>query len=163
MERLIPPDAGETVWLGQLGVRFLLDGSHTQGHLSVVEHPLPARALGSPLHTHHAEDEWSFVIEGQVGVQLGQETFVAGPGSLVLKPRGVQHAFWNAGDSPARVLEMITPAGFERYFREAAMLFGSGPRDPARAAELTARYQLELDLASVPRLISQHGLSTSGT
>ena len=69
------------------------------------------------MHTHRNEDEYSYVLEGRLGVQLGDEVLEAGPGELVFKPRGVPHAFWNAGDEPLRLLELISPAGFENYFR----------------------------------------------
>ncbi len=119
---VVAPAAGETLWLGGLGVRFLLDGAQTGGRFSLVEHPILPRALAAPLHTHADEDEYSFVLEGQVGVQVGDQVLTAGPGALVIKPRGVPHAFWNAGDVPARLLELISPAGFEHYFAELAPL-----------------------------------------
>lgn len=98
------------------------------------------------------------MLEGRVGVRIGEETFVAGPGTLVCKPRGVPHAFWNAGDEPARLLEIISPAGFEQYFPEMAALFAMGEPDPARSAEIWQRYGLEMEPASVARLIAENGL-----
>jgi quercetin dioxygenase-like cupin family protein len=100
---VLRPDEGKTVHLLALGVRFMIDGETTGGAFSLVEHPLPPRSLGAPLHTHHNEDEYSYVLEGHVGVQLGADVLEAGPGELVLKPRGVAHAFWNATNEPARV------------------------------------------------------------
>src|SRR5918998_1081798 len=78
--------------------------------------------LGAPVHTHSREDEYSYVLEGAIGVQVGDEDFYLREGDLVLKPRGVPHAFWNPTNRPARILEMISPAGFENYFRELAPL-----------------------------------------
>jgi hypothetical protein len=93
-------------------------------------------------------------------VRIGDEERVAGPGELVFKPRGIPHAFWNAGDEPARVLELISPAGFEAYFAEIAPLLP--PNAPeARFAELAAvqaRYGLTMDLDSIPDLVERHGL-----
>src|SRR5947209_2532409 len=74
---------------------------------------------------------------------------------------GVPHAFWNPGDAPARLLELISPAGFERYFEEAAALYASGSRDTELAAELRRQYRLEMDLGSIPRLLQAHGLRGS--
>jgi mannose-6-phosphate isomerase-like protein (cupin superfamily) len=128
---LLGPDQGEVVHLLALGVRFMIDGERTGGAFSLVEHPLPPRALGAPLHTHHNEDEHSFVLQGRFGVQLGDDTLEAGPGDLLFKPRGVPHAFWNAGDEPARLLELISPAGFEHYFRGLAPLLATSERDQA--------------------------------
>ncbi|HVX30478.1 MAG TPA: cupin domain-containing protein [Nitrolancea sp.] len=153
-------DEGELVWLLALGVRFMIRGDRTDGQFSLVEHPLPARALGAPLHTHTLEDEYSYILEGQIGVQIGDTEQVAGPGTLVFKPRGIPHAFWNAGDTPARLLEIISPAGFERYFDEAAAVFAAdGPPDFAKVAEIAARYQMDIDFASVPLLAEKHGLA----
>lgn len=114
VRHVLGPDDGEAVHLLALGVRFMIDGATPGGAFSLVEHPLPPRALGSPVHTHANEDEYTYVLEGRVGVQLGNEVVEAGPGELVFKPRGVAHAFWNAGDEPARMLELISPAGFEK-------------------------------------------------
>ena len=99
--------------LGLLGVRMLLPGLDSGGRFSLVEHPMPPRALGAPLHRHSREDEFSIVLEGQVGAMLGEDVVIGGPGEVIVKPRGQWHAFWNAGDAPARIAEIISPAGFE--------------------------------------------------
>jgi quercetin dioxygenase-like cupin family protein len=155
---LLGPDQGEVVHLLALGVRFLIDGERTGGAFSLVEHPLPPRALGAPLHTHHNEDEYSYVLQGRFGVQLGEDTLEAGPGDLLFKPRGVPHAFWNAGDEPGRLLELISPAGFEHYFRELAPLLAAPERDDAAIAEVVARYRLDIDFTTVPTLAERHHL-----
>ncbi|HEX5451755.1 MAG TPA: cupin domain-containing protein, partial [Candidatus Limnocylindrales bacterium] len=124
----------------------------------LVEHPLPPRSLGSPVHTHRREDEYSYVLEGRVGLQLGDEILAAGPGDLVLKPRGVPHAFWNATDEPARLLELISPAGFENYFRELAPLLAAGERDEAAIGRVLRRYDLVIDFSTAPILAARHGL-----
>jgi mannose-6-phosphate isomerase-like protein (cupin superfamily) len=156
--RRLGPDDGTVVHLPGLGVRFMIDGEETGGAFSLVEHPIPPRALAAPLHTHHNEDEYSYVLEGRVGIQLGADVFEVGPGELVVKPRGVEHTFWNAGDTPARLLELISPAGFENYFREVAPLLAATPRDPVALGDVRARYSLDADLASPARLAERHGL-----
>lgn len=158
VSHLLGPDQGEAVRLLALGVRFMIDGERTGGAFSLVEHPLPPRALGAPLHTHHNEDEYSYVLEGRFGVQLGDEVLEAGPGALVFKPRGVAHAFWNAGDQPARLLELISPAGFENYFRELAPLLAEPDRDEAAIGGVVARYQLDIDFGTIPTLAERHRL-----
>lgn len=152
------PHEGEVVELLALGVRFMIDGERTGGQFSLVEHPLPARALGSPIHTHHNEDEYSYVLEGRVGVQIGDDVLEAGAGDLVFKPRGVPHAFWNAGDEPARLLEIISPAGFESYFREVAPLLAAPQRDGAAIGKVVERYELDIDFDTIPTLAEKHGL-----
>lgn len=156
---VVTPEMSETVRLGSLGARTILPSERSEGRFALVEHPLGPRGLGAPMHTHTYEDEYSFILEGRVGVQIGDETLVAGPGTLVLKPRGIPHAFWNAGDEPARLLEVISPAGFERYFAEMAALLAGGEPDRQLAGELWARYGLEMDWSSLPRLIEEHGLA----
>jgi quercetin dioxygenase-like cupin family protein len=155
---LLGPDEGCVVNLLALGVRFMIDGDATGGAFSLVEHPLPPRALGAPVHTHRNEDEYSYVLEGRVGVQLGEDVIEAGPGNLVFKPRGVAHAFWNAGDEPARLLEIISPAGFENYFRELAPLLAATDRDEAAIGEVVSRYDLDIDFDSIPTLAERHNL-----
>jgi len=155
---VLGPGEGETVRLFQLGVRFLIDGDQTGGRFSLVEHPLPARALGAPPHTHACEDEYSFVLEGRIGLQIGDELIEAGPGDLVLKPRGIPHAFWNAGDEPARLLELISPAGFENYFRELAPLLEDPERNAAALRGVVERYRLDIDHAGIPGFAGRHGL-----
>src|ERR687889_144838 len=113
---VLSPDEGETVWLRKLGIRFMIGGEDTQDNFALVEHPIGPRALAGPMHTHRYEEEYPYVLEGEVGVQVGEEVLVACSGDLVFKPRGVAHAFWNPADEPARALEIISPAGFERYF-----------------------------------------------
>ncbi len=155
---VLGPDEGELVHLFALGVRFMIDGESTGGAFSLVEHPLPPRALGAPLHTHRAEDEYSYVLEGRVGMQLGDEVLEATPGDLVFKPRGVAHTFWNAGDAPARMLELISPAGFENYFREMAPLLAAVDRDDTAIGEVVARYELDIAFDTIPELAERHGL-----
>ena len=159
--RVLSPDEGETVWLRKLGIRFMIGGEETQGNFALVEHPIGPRALAAPMHTHEREDEYTYVLEGEIGVQIGEEVLVAQPGDLVFKPRGVPHAFWNAADEPARALEIISPAGFERYFAEIAPLLPPnhpGPPDEEALGVIMAKYRLDMDFASIPLLVERHGL-----
>ena len=83
---------------------------------------------------------------------------LAGPGDLVFKPRGEWHTFWNAGDEPCRILEIISPAGFERFFAELVVLGGVAAADPETLSELLGRYELEMDPGSIPMLIERFGV-----
>ena len=158
---VLSPDKGETVWLQKLGIRFMIEGEQTQDNFSLVEHPIKPRALAAPMHTHRHEDEYTYVLEGEIGVQIGEEVRVTRPGDLVFKPRGVPHAFWNATDTLARALEIISPAGFERYFAELAPLFppaNLGPLDEEAVGAVRDKYGLEMDLGSIPVLTERYGL-----
>ena len=144
----------------RLGNRYLLRGDETGGRFALLEHTIPPRALAAPMHTHEREDEYSLVLEGRVGAQIGDDVVVAGPGELIRKPRGIPHAFWNAGDEEARLLELISPAGFEAYFTEMApILNAAGPPDVAALGEVQGRYGLTMDMTSVDRLAREHRLA----
>jgi len=154
--KIVGPHDGKAGHLGGIGVRFMAWAAETGGGFSLVEHPMAPRALAAPLHRHTHEDEYSYVLEGRMGADLGGEVVYAEPGDLVFKPRGQWHAFWNAGDERCRILEVISPGGFERYFEELVDL--RARPTPEAVAELAARYGLELDMASVPVLCERHGL-----
>ena len=156
--RVLGPADGKAGFLGSIGVRFMLDGATTGGGFSLVEHPMSARALAAPLHRHTREDEYSFVLEGQVGALLGDEVVIGGPGDLIFKPRNQWHTFWNAGDEPARLLEIISPAGFERFFHELSDMGGAMNADPEALAALNERYALQMRPESVPGLLERFGL-----
>lgn len=156
--RVLGPLDGEAGFLGSIGVRFMIDGVEADDRFALVEHPMSPRALAAPLHRHNREDEYSFVLEGRVGALLGDEVLVGGPGDLIFKPRNQWHTFWNAGDEPARLLEIISPAGFERFFAELVALGGSLKAEPAALGELCARYELEMQPESVPGLLERFDL-----
>ncbi len=156
--KVVGPADGKAGFLGSIGVRFMLDGAETGDRFSMVEHPMSARALAAPLHRHHNEDEYSFVLVGRMGALLGDEHVEAGPGDFVFKPRGQWHTFWNAGDEPCRILEIISPAGFERFFAELVELGGVTTTSPDQFEELCQRFALEMNPASVPELIQRFGL-----
>jgi quercetin dioxygenase-like cupin family protein len=143
----------DTVYLFDLGTRYLVEGEG----FALVEHTLPPRALGSPLHRHTSEDEYSYVLEGRLGAQLGDDVVEAGPGELIRKPRGQEHAFWNAGDEPLRFLEVISPGRFAQYFRELAPVLAAGDQEGVQ--EIAARYELEIDFSTIPALAERHGLN----
>lgn len=156
--RVLGPTDGKAGFLGSIGVRFMVDGETTAGGFSLVEHPMSAHALAAPLHRHLREDEYSYVIEGRMGALLGEEVLEADVGDLVFKPRGEWHTFWNAGEEPCRILEIIAPAGFERFFAELVDLGGVAQADPADLGALCERYALEMNPASVPELIARFGV-----
>src|ERR1700745_719640 len=142
--KIVTPSQGRDGFLGSIGVRFLIDGSEAGERFSLVEHPMSPRALAAPLHRHTREDEYSFVLEGRMGALLGDDAVEAGPGDLVFKPRDQWHTFWNAGDEVCRILEIISPAGFERFFQELSDLGGVLAADPDVVAQLSERYGLEM-------------------
>jgi mannose-6-phosphate isomerase-like protein (cupin superfamily) len=157
MSLTITTGEGERADLPGLGTRYLIHGEQTGGRFALVEHTIPARTLAAPTHVHQHEDEYSFVLAGRMGARVGDAEVEAGPGELVVKPRGIPHAFWNPGEEETRLLELISPAGFERYFADLAPLLAGEP-DFEAVAELQRRYALEMDFSSIEPLMQRHGL-----
>ncbi len=122
---MVPPGQGRAGNLGAITVDFKLWGADTGGALAIVEHGFPPGALVPP-HLHTREDEYSIVTEGRIGFRSGDREAVLGPGGYITKPRGEAHAMWNAGSEPARMIEVISPAGFEEFFRAVVDLLESG-------------------------------------
>jgi mannose-6-phosphate isomerase-like protein (cupin superfamily) len=160
--RIVAPRQGKAGFLGSIGARLIIEGADADRRFSLVEHPMGPRALAAPLHRHHREDEYSFVLEGRMGALLGDDVVEAGPGDLVFKPRNQWHTFWNAGDEPCRILEIISPAGFEQFFRELIDLGGVGSAAPEQLAQLCGRYELEMRPETVPDLIQRFGVRFPG-
>jgi mannose-6-phosphate isomerase-like protein (cupin superfamily) len=156
--KIVGPGDAQEGFLGSIGVRFMIDGAEAGERFSLVEHAMSPRALAAPLHLHTREDEYSFVLEGRMGALLGDEVVEAVPGDLVFKPRNQWHTFWNAGDEPVRILEIISPAGFERFFRELSDMGGAISADPDELTALGARYGHYFKLDSVPELLERFGL-----
>jgi quercetin dioxygenase-like cupin family protein len=142
-----------------IGVVFKIDGEDSGGALSIVEHPFAVGALVPP-HVHTLEDEYSIVLEGEIGFRSNDREVVLGPGGYIIKPRGEVHAMWNAGSVPARMIEVISPAGFEGFFREMSDMTATGMPDPADLAALGARHGLSFEQPDwLPDVIARYGLT----
>ena len=160
--RVLGPADGRIGFLGSISVRFMIDGGESGGGFSLVEHPMSARALAAPLHRHTREDEYSYILEGRVGAMLGDEVLIGERGDLIFKPRNQWHTFWNAGDEPARILEIISPAGFEGFFSELVDLGGVAQAEPGTLMALNQRYELEMNPDSIPGLVERFALRFPG-
>ena len=156
---VILPVEGKSMNLGGLGIVFKLISEDTNGSFALVEHPIEPHTLGAPPHLHHNEDEYSYILEGEVTVLVGERVIQAGPGTLVAKPRGIMHTFWNTGAEPAKILEIIAPGGFEHYFEEVVGLAAAGvmPNDP-RWQLVGQKYHLEFDPSRIPELLRTYNL-----
>jgi len=154
--------AAETITadLGVVGARFVMDGGPSGGRFSLVEHPIAPRGMAAPLHLHTREDEYSFILEGRWGFWQGGTVVFAGPGDLVYKPRDVWHTFWNAADQPGRLLEIISPAGFDQFFVELAALVTRDPADGEAVAALNSCYGLQVDPEGTARIAAEYRLVT---
>jgi mannose-6-phosphate isomerase-like protein (cupin superfamily) len=156
--RVLGPDEGETLREPDGSHdRFMIPSAASDGGFALVEHLLAPRRLAAPIHRHSREDEYTYVLEGRVGALLGEEEILAEAGQLLFKPRNQWHTFWNAGDEPARMLEIISPGGFEQAFRDIAAL--EGEPTPEAIAEIAGRYGVDADFDSTMPLVERHGLS----
>jgi quercetin dioxygenase-like cupin family protein len=145
--------------MGPHGVVFKLWGEDTGGAVAIVEHPFPVGALVPP-HLHTREDEYSIVTEGEIGFRSGDREVVLGAGGYITKPRGELHTMWNAGSTPARMIEVISPAGFERYFRDLVDLTTEGPPPFEAIATLAKAYGLQFgDPPWLPDVIARYNLT----
>lgn len=155
---LIQPPYGEELKFADLAGLLKIGGAVTSGRFAAAAFPhIPPRMLAAPLHRHHREDEYTVVLEGTLGLLLGEQVVEAGPGTWIIKPRNQWHTFWNAGDVPCRTIEIISPAGFEQYFHELAIV-GS---DIEQVVRLNAKYEIDMDFESIAGLCSRFGLTLS--
>ena len=142
--KVVQPEEGRRGGLMPgVGVIFKIDGADSGGALAIVEHPFEVGGLVPP-HIHHREDEFSIVLEGEIGFRSEDKEVVLGPGGYIVKPRGEVHAMWNAGKTPARMIEVISPAGFEDLYRAVVDLTDRGEADMSKIVELTNRYEVPL-------------------
>ncbi|HEY8676126.1 MAG TPA: cupin domain-containing protein [Candidatus Dormibacteraeota bacterium] len=157
---IVQPGGGRTGGLAPgIGVVFKLSGEDTGGALSVVEHPFEIGALVPP-HLHTREDEYSIVLEGEIGFRSGDREVVLGSGGYITKPRNEMHAMWNAGSTRARMIEIISPAGFERFFAELANVVEAGAFTMEAMADLAAGYGLSFGNPEwLPDVVARYGLT----
>jgi len=158
--KVVKPGEGQVGGLAPgVGVIFKIDGEDTGGALSIVEHTFAVSSLVPP-HVHTREDEYSIVLEGEIGFRSEEQEVVLGAGGYIIKPRGQVHAMWNAGSTPARMIELISPPGFERFFREFVEI--SGVRRPSRdeIGSLGDKYGLPFAQPDwLPDIIERYGLT----
>jgi mannose-6-phosphate isomerase-like protein (cupin superfamily) len=155
--RVLKSQEGEII--GAINIvrdRFMINGHEYDGHFALVEHLMPPRTLAAPLHRHTKEDEFSYVLEGRVGAQLGEEVVFGEAGDLIFKPRNQWHTFWNDGDKPARILEIISPGGFETAFRE--MDAYGEELSPETMTEIANRYGVDVDFKATGPIIEHYRL-----
>ncbi len=143
--KVVRPDEAHHISLYDVLFRYGIASDQTDGALSMLEVTIPPRTLIKP-HTHTREDEYTLILEGSVGVRLGDETVEEiSAGSWLAKPRSIPHAMWNLADQPARILEVVLPGGIERYFEQIApILLEHGPDWTKRYDALAEEYGLEI-------------------
>jgi mannose-6-phosphate isomerase-like protein (cupin superfamily) len=114
---VIPPGKGELFGFGDMSGRFKIGGGITDGRFAVAELAgVRPRTLAAPLHRHNKEDEYTYVLSGMAAIMAGDEVITATPGTWIIKPRGEWHTFWNPGDTPCDIIEIVSPAGIRELF-----------------------------------------------
>ncbi len=159
---LVEPEEGRVLQQAAVGVVAKIWGEQTGGLLSIVEHPVEPGVLVPP-HVHADFDEWSYIVKGAIGVRIGDEEFQAPAGSYVLKPRAIPHTFWNAGPGPGRLVELITPAGFEHFFGRLGAMFRDGSFTGERLDQLGAEYGTTYSMEWVEELEERYGIKLLGS
>ena len=153
--QVIGPANGEPLDFGSVRGRLKVDARLSAGRVAAAHFPaIPPRTLGAPLHRHHREDEYTCVLAGTLSVQLGDRMLDVTAGNWVIKPRGQWHTFWNAQEAPCAAIEIVSPAGFEQYFKDAAALGGNLDQ----LASLNATYGIDMDFQSVSALCERFRL-----
>jgi mannose-6-phosphate isomerase-like protein (cupin superfamily) len=116
--RFVEPGGGEGTWFLANRLQMKATAATTNGAFGLFE-SLIAPGFSPPLHVHHREDESFYILDGVVTMRCGDRTFTALAGAFVFLPRGVPHTFVVEGDTPARMLTLITPGGGEGFFSAA--------------------------------------------
>jgi quercetin dioxygenase-like cupin family protein len=158
--KVMQPGEGDVGGLAPgVGVIFKIDGADSGGGLSIVEHTFEVGALVPP-HVHTREDEYSIVLEGEIGFRSEDDEVVLAGGGYIIKPRAQVHAMWNAGSTPARMIEVIAPAGFEHFFRDLVDITSQRPPQPEEIAAIGDRYGLPFaQPAWLPDIVERYGLT----
>lgn len=137
----------------------LVRSEQSGGAFALVEYDIPSGVLVAPLHTHSREDEYSYVVAGTVGTQIGDEVIVGSPGDLLAKPRGMPHTLWNPSPASARVLELIVPGGFERCLEQLQRPDSTRqPITPDDLQQLWKEFGIEMHPGSAGALMHKHRL-----
>jgi mannose-6-phosphate isomerase-like protein (cupin superfamily) len=138
---IIGPDGGDAIQLGPVRMRILEDGSTTGHRLGVGEITLPPHTDGPPQHRHARHDEGFYVVSGTASFTVGDTTYEAPAGTLVMVPPGAPHTFANLGDEPTVLLNTFTPDLYVQYFRDLRDMIDAGqPFTPEATVEVMARY-----------------------
>jgi quercetin dioxygenase-like cupin family protein len=123
-----------------LDVLVKLANADTDGAVAIFQHPVPPMG-GPPLHRHSREDEWFYVLDGEITVEVDSERMILPAGGSAFAPRGTVHAFQNFGTTQARILAMVTPGGFHQFFEKLSSL---SSQDPARLDQIAKEYGIEI-------------------
>ena len=143
------PDAQAAIWFLGVLSQVRLSGEQTGGAFSLTDN-LARRGSGSPVHVHDRDDETFLVLDGELRVLVGEDDHTAGPGTVVVLPRRLRHAYV-VTSATARLLSLHTPGGFEQFAAEVG--------EPAQALTLPPEPAGPRDLAALARTAARHGIT----
>jgi quercetin dioxygenase-like cupin family protein len=141
---VVPAGSGKTLSVVGDQAIIKIATSQTNGAFTVFEGVIQPLG-GPPLHRHRVQDEWWYILEGEILFEVDGKVFHAGPGDTVFAPRGSSHAFMNEGATQARALVTVVPGGLDIFFEElSALAPSSALPNPATLAPLFEKYDMEL-------------------
>lgn len=146
--KIVRTGAGETVENPFHPVKLLLSHGESAGDVTVYEFDVPPHSAGSPPHTHTLEDEYFYIVSGELNVMLGEELLVLKEGDFASLSRGHTHMFWNGGDAPVKLIMTTTGSAFESFMSSVApRLADAKPEGAAEAG------------AVIGKLAAEHGIT----
>ena len=134
------PEAGERLVFGDVTIMVRASAETTGGAFALFEEVPPL--VDTPLHVHENEDEYFYVLDGEHVFEVGEKEVRAGPGHLVVAPRGVPHAQRRVVPGEGRLLVLTAPAGFEGFFRELAAAHRAGTLGPEAYSAASLKYRI---------------------
>jgi len=138
------PGQGELALSGPIVLRILEDGGTTSHRLGIAELTIAPHTAGPPQHRHARHDEGFYVVSGTAQFTVGEQTYEAVQGTLVMVPPGAPHTFANTSDQPAVLLNTFTPDLYVQYFRDLRDMAAPGlPPGPQDVEQVMARYATE--------------------
>lgn len=146
----LQPGEGEALWFMDTLATIKATAEATGGRVAVIHHDGP-KGAGSPLHVHHRENEWFYVLDGELTIWVDGQVTRAPAGSFVFGPQDTPHTFAISSDGGARFLLVTEPAGFEAFLRACAQPAQSltlpppsVPADPRQMTDIAAHYGIDI-------------------
>jgi quercetin dioxygenase-like cupin family protein len=137
----------EEIRVGELAIRFLLEGEQSDGSVAMFEFDVPAGSKVAAAHSHDGFEETIYGLEGTLVWTVEGQAHEVGSGEVLFIPRGAVHQFENTGDFDARALAIVTPGILgPEYFREVAAVLDTSAGGPP-------------DLAAIAAVMRRHGLT----
>jgi len=149
----LQPDEGEALWFMGTLATIKASTQETGGRVAVIQHTAPHNS-GSPLHVHHRENEWFYVLEGELTIWVDGQVIRAPEGSFVFGPQDTPHTFTVSSPEGARFLLVTEPAGFESFMRSCA--------EPAKALTLPPPPSEPPDAERMGAIATEYGIDILG-